>query len=150
MQRRPQQNTKLASTITNPDRKVDSTKSSNSLFSQGGGSLASKAFASSVEDSSCSQNDDHCQREDAHSYPQAHPRVRVQVAAGHSPWQHNRRTDTFVITQLTVTRSIKTGKQRPIDVVDVPHSTRWLHLWCNKMPFTWDIHKIHNTNTKCG
>lgn len=117
--------------------------------------VASKAFASSVEDSGCSQNDDHCQREDAHSYPQAHPRVRVQVAAGHSRWQHNHRTDTCVITQLTEARSVKTGKLRPIDVVDVPHSTKWLHLRCNKMAFTYNIHispriKIHNTNTKCG
>lgn len=136
MQKRAQQNTKLASTITNPDRKVDSIKSSNSLFSQGGRSFASKAFASSVEDSSCSQNDNHCQREDAHSYPQAHPRVRVQVAAGHSRWQHNHRTDTFVITQLTETRSIRTGKLRPLDVVDGSHSTKWLHLWCNRMAFT--------------
>lgn len=133
MQKRAQQNTKLASIITNPDRKVDSTKSSNSLF---GGSFASKAFVSSVEDSSCSQDDDHCQREDAHSYPQAHLRVRVQVAAGPSRWQNNHRADTSVITQLTETCSIKTGKPRPIDVVDVPHSTKWPHLWCIKMAFT--------------
>lgn len=73
-----------------------------------GGLFTSKAVESFVEDGSCSQNNEHCQRQDAHSDPQSQPRVRVQVAAGRQCWQHNHRSGTVIRSQLTQTDAIKT------------------------------------------
>lgn len=107
------------------------------LCHKSGGLFTSKAVVSFVEDSSCSQNNNHCQRQDAHSYPQSHPRVRVQVAAGCECWQHNHRSGTFITSQLTQTGAIKTRPERAEWWICRQLLTTY---WRNKTEFTQKIH----------